>query len=192
MKPKTRQSGFTLIELLVAVLIITILGVIAVSQYQRAVDKAKFAQYKAIAHTLYTAEREYYLTHGEHSHNLKDLMFQVPPPSNKECTYVSKPANKADGDYYDCKRKGDSTPYLRYGIFDYGHNIQVGDYNIRYVQFIQGGPVDRDGLRNYDAKEGEIACFARTDRHRRVCASLGPFKRTAKAPSNGDWNKYFF
>ncbi len=68
---KKAVNGFTLIELLVVVLIIGILAVVALPQYQKAVQKARFTEALTNIHTLQQAAQAYLLEHGL-SGNIKD------------------------------------------------------------------------------------------------------------------------
>ena len=67
------KGGFTLIELLVVVLIIGILATVAVPQYQKATEKARFVQAVASMNALHKACEVYYLANGAYPTNLSQL-----------------------------------------------------------------------------------------------------------------------
>lgn len=69
------KKAFTLIELLVVVLIIGILAAVALPQYQKAVEKAYFAEAVVQVKALGNAEKVYFLANGEYTRNWEDLDF---------------------------------------------------------------------------------------------------------------------
>lgn len=67
------KKGFSLIEIMVVVLIVAILGAIAVTQYQTAVDKSRFTALVPTAKALAEAQEMYHMNHGGYANNMSLL-----------------------------------------------------------------------------------------------------------------------
>ncbi|MCQ2410066.1 MAG: prepilin-type N-terminal cleavage/methylation domain-containing protein [Elusimicrobiaceae bacterium] len=66
-------KAFTLIELLVVVLIIGILAVVALPQYEKSVMKSRYSALMATTNALAEAEEVYYLANGEYTQDFEAL-----------------------------------------------------------------------------------------------------------------------
>ena len=73
------KQAFTLIELLMVVLIIGILAVVALPQYQVAVAKSRLSQAFVLAKSIKDAEEAYYLANGEYTEDLDNLSVDFGP-----------------------------------------------------------------------------------------------------------------
>ena len=77
-----KNHAFTLIELLVVVLIIGILSAIALPQYQKAVDRARYMQAVTLAEAVAKANQVYFLANNEYAHSFDELDVQLPTPTS--------------------------------------------------------------------------------------------------------------
>ena len=76
------KQAFTLIELLVVVLIIGILAAVAVPQYQKAVQKARFTQLVTASKAISDAQQAYFLANGVYAERADELAIEYPLSSN--------------------------------------------------------------------------------------------------------------
>ena len=67
------MKGFTLVELLVVVLILAILASVGVIEYQKAVEKTRAAEALTLLRSLYTAEQNFLMSHGQYAGSLQSL-----------------------------------------------------------------------------------------------------------------------
>lgn len=81
------KKGFTLIELLVVVLIIGILSAIALPQYQKSVDKARYTQAQILLENILKAEDAYKSENGQYTTRFDELDITIPPPQSHSNNY---------------------------------------------------------------------------------------------------------
>ncbi len=72
------RAAFTLIELLVVVLIIGILAAVALPQYQRAVDKSRYATMIQTARSIENAQDVFYMENGYYATDWEQLAVALP------------------------------------------------------------------------------------------------------------------
>ena len=93
------QKAFTLIELLVVVLIIGILAAITVPQYQKAVDKTRYASLMTLTRAIADAQEVYYLANNEYATDFTKLDIGM-PATNIQNQNTSSVATFQWGDCY--------------------------------------------------------------------------------------------
>ena len=73
-----KKVGFTLIELLVVVLIIGILAAVAVSQYEKAVEKSRATEAFVLLKAIGEANKAYYMANGVYATHIDELDIDIP------------------------------------------------------------------------------------------------------------------
>ena len=76
------KQAFTLIELLVVVLVIGILAAVALPQYQKAVEKARYTHLVEAAESIYKSALAFKLENGYYTCNFDELSIDFPGITN--------------------------------------------------------------------------------------------------------------
>ena len=148
------QKAFTLIELLVVVLIIGILSAIALPQYNKAVDKARYAEMLTVGKSLAQAVEIYYLANSKYPDYWAELDIAV-----EGCTESS--VAKMD---LTCKNFSVDLNDADFLIWNGGRDSQNNSM-----------PKDTYGrLRYYfgNGAFGKFRCYSDTERGKAMCKNL--------------------
>ena len=176
---KENKTGFTLIELLVVVLIIGILAVIALPQYQLAVDKAEFTKHQAMVASLRDAYDEYEMLHGEGTSNFDDLSFTLPEDFteyyyNYNETYQF--SCKSNNTMFCCMSKSSNI----WGVIDCGKKDLSFLYQENFLD-----------TTNTSKRSSFCGALNNNKRAERLCSSFGTHYDTGNVLTpSGIWNTY--
>ena len=156
-----KNVGFTLIELLVVVLIIGILAVVAVSQYQKVVFKSRASEALILFKSLTQAADAYYISNGSFPGDINDLDITLPVSEELERNKTS--AFCWEGEWP--VGSGARTSYCAVSFF--GSSVD-------YVRLIYS-PTQKYCAARFQSKLGN-----------NFCRSVGK----ADNVGGGDWNSY--
>ena len=131
------SKAFTLIELLVVVLIIGILSAIALPQYQKAVDRARFVETMTGGDALINAEKIYYLANGKYTNQLSELDISLPGEVSANGQSVN--FGKSTCILYYNDESGASDSVWCWGAYDrVGFRVFFRNINNRYCMALHG------------------------------------------------------
>ena len=164
-----KTGGFTLLEMLVVVLIIGILTVIAVPQYELAVEKAAVGSILPILKGIDSAQQVYFFTNGVYAMDFDALDLSMPAggtlTTSGTTVYMRYPK-------YSC--------LLRYGTIDSKNSYSAYCYTKR------GTAIEKYYSRTY------FTCWAsKTDeKQQKICQTVAN-KTTLDGQNTGAYAYYF-
>ncbi len=183
------KRGFTLIELLVVVLIIGILSSIALPQYQKAVNKARFTAMGPVVDGIAKAEEIYFMEYGEYTDDWDDLEISFPLKTCGSAGYKCD----SNGNAYtiDFAPQHVIPNHEHDQLYVYG-KMKDGNAKAQYIRYLdqQYDYPDSDETRAVQGKRacrlpvgGEELSQAESNRAIELCKSLGG-KNTISRMSN--------
>ena len=92
------KRGFTLVELLIVIIIIGILVTMAMPQYQKMVNRARWAEAMQLAGAIKTAETLYYAEYNDFTAAAANITalntLDLPPVAKRQFTFSIQTANR--------------------------------------------------------------------------------------------------
>ena len=150
-----KNRAFTLIELLVVVLIIGILTAIALSRYQKIVEKTKATQALTVLKTVMQAEEDYYLANGNSSLSFDNLAVGIPFTGRDRFIYSSAQDTSRSNDEWIFQLEEYLNHYMLHGVRKNGKYKGAG---FRITLSAPGGTPTKQ-IECFERKTGALVLF---------------------------------